>query len=320
MNLLASLRYLIALSEHRHFARAAQACHITQPALSNAIRALEKEFGAEIVRRGRTYAGLTSEGERILLTARRMVHEHEQLQGDLVGRGAHPQGKLRVGVVPTALPVATLFALRLRNLHPGITLGLRSMNSQEIESGLQDVTLDLAFGFSERTDGKRGRFDVLEQYREHYFLVRGIPDPASRSGPECRWADAAAMPLCLLSPDMHNRFVVDRAFAEAGAEVRPVMETNSVSALVMSIGGGTCTILPGALLPIVPRGAGMEIRALVEPQVTTAVSIIRMAGTTPSGAIEAALAFARSDAWAADLRAFLGAAFDSTNECAHVPK
>ena len=50
MNLLASLRYLVALHEHRHFGRAAQACHITQPALSNALRALEKEFGVVVVR------------------------------------------------------------------------------------------------------------------------------------------------------------------------------------------------------------------------------------------------------------------------------
>ncbi|MEG0557168.1 MAG: LysR family transcriptional regulator, partial [Comamonas sp.] len=53
MNLLTSMRYLVALNEHRHFARAAQACHITQPALSNALRALEAEFDAVIVRRGR---------------------------------------------------------------------------------------------------------------------------------------------------------------------------------------------------------------------------------------------------------------------------
>ena len=57
MNLLASLRYLAALDEHKHFGRAAAACHITQPALSNALRALEKEFGTAIVKRGRSFGG-----------------------------------------------------------------------------------------------------------------------------------------------------------------------------------------------------------------------------------------------------------------------
>ncbi|MEF9966812.1 MAG: LysR family transcriptional regulator, partial [Comamonas sp.] len=73
MNLLTSLRYLVALNEHRHFARAAQACHITQPALSNALRALEAEFGAVIVRRGRVFGGLTPEGEQVLATALSML-------------------------------------------------------------------------------------------------------------------------------------------------------------------------------------------------------------------------------------------------------
>jgi DNA-binding transcriptional LysR family regulator len=87
---LTSLRYLVALSEYRHFARAAQACHITQPALSNALRALEKEFGTPIVKRARSYAGLTPEGERVLGAARRMLNEHALLQQELAaaGRGA----------------------------------------------------------------------------------------------------------------------------------------------------------------------------------------------------------------------------------------
>ncbi|MDO8264166.1 MAG: LysR family transcriptional regulator, partial [Gallionella sp.] len=53
MSLFTSLRYLVALHQHKHFGRAAEACHITQPALSNAIRALEEEFGTAIVKRGR---------------------------------------------------------------------------------------------------------------------------------------------------------------------------------------------------------------------------------------------------------------------------
>ena len=84
MNLLASLRYLVALHEHRHFGRAAQACHITQPALSNALRALEKEFGVVVVRRGRSFEGFTPEGERVLATAQRMLHEHQVLQQDML--------------------------------------------------------------------------------------------------------------------------------------------------------------------------------------------------------------------------------------------
>jgi hypothetical protein len=57
MNPLATMRYLVVLDKHRHFARAARACHITQPALSNALRALEDEFGVTVIKRSHTYGG-----------------------------------------------------------------------------------------------------------------------------------------------------------------------------------------------------------------------------------------------------------------------
>ena len=95
MNLLASLRYLVALQEHRHFGRAAQSCHITQPALSNAIRALEREFNVVIVKRDRNFAGLTPQGERVLASAQLMLHEHANLQQELQSETLAPRGPVR---------------------------------------------------------------------------------------------------------------------------------------------------------------------------------------------------------------------------------
>ena len=108
MNLLASMRYLSALHTHRHFGRAAQACHITQPALSNALRALEDEFGVVIVQRARTYVGLTHEGEAVLATAQRMLRDNEVLRQELRSTEAEPQGRLRMASTPTAVPILGL--------------------------------------------------------------------------------------------------------------------------------------------------------------------------------------------------------------------
>ena len=132
MNLLVSMRYLAALDEHKHFARAAQACFVTQPALSNAIRALEEEFGTPIVKRGRTFVGFTPEGERLLESARRMLREEQLLKQDLSSVSGQPQGRLTIGVVPSAEPVAARFAAMLQARHPGIMPVVRSMSSQEI--------------------------------------------------------------------------------------------------------------------------------------------------------------------------------------------
>ena len=82
MNLIDAYRYLAALNVHRHFGRAAAACHVTQPALSNALRALESHFGCTIVRRGRQFEGFTAEGYRVLAAAHRMLREQEALDRD----------------------------------------------------------------------------------------------------------------------------------------------------------------------------------------------------------------------------------------------
>ena len=111
MNLLTSLRYLVALNEHKHFGRAAQACNVTQPALSNAIRALESEFEVTIVKRDRAFSGLTPEGERVLASAQYMLREHANLQTELRSETHLPRGPLRIGAVPTAVPIASAITI-----------------------------------------------------------------------------------------------------------------------------------------------------------------------------------------------------------------
>ena len=71
--LLRELEYLAALARERHFGRAAAACHVSQPSLSAAVRRLEHDLGVSIVQRGRRFAGLTPEGERVLLWAHRIL-------------------------------------------------------------------------------------------------------------------------------------------------------------------------------------------------------------------------------------------------------
>lgn len=320
MNMLAALRYLVALSEHRHYARAAQSCHITQPALSNALRALEKEFGITIVKRGRTYAGLTPEGEQVLATAQRMLHEHELLQQELRSSASQPQGTLQLGVVPTAVPIATHFAAQLRQHHPGISPVLRSLSSQEIELGLENLSLDLGLGFAERLNLRSQRFELLPQYTEHYFLVRRAADTTRTQlhlGLPMAWRDAAQLPLCLLTPDMHNRSIVDRAFAGLGLQVTPVMQTNSILALALSVvAGDVCSILPGALVGAVRSYAELEALPLVGPELTTAVGFFSLSKASPSRALQAALVLAQDSAWLRHAARHSGA-LHSAPESAH---
>jgi DNA-binding transcriptional LysR family regulator len=104
------LNYLIALDKHRHFGRAAESCHVSQPALSNGIRELERGLGIAIIKRNRTFEGITPEGERVIQWVRQVLASREGLrqEADLVR--SVPRGHLSIGVIPTASHAATLLS------------------------------------------------------------------------------------------------------------------------------------------------------------------------------------------------------------------
>jgi DNA-binding transcriptional LysR family regulator len=301
MNLLASMRYLVVLSEQKHFSRAALVCNITQPALSNAIKALEVDFGVVIIKRGRTYEGLTPEGERVLATAQRMLHEHKLLQQELGSQADKPVGTVRIGAVPTAVPIAARFAAMLQARHAGIQPVVLSHSSTELEMGVESLSIDLALGYTERMGLRDAKLTAWPQYTEHYFLLRRAAEPHATElqiGPSMQWLDAAQLPLCLLTPDMHNRTIVDAAFITAGKPVRPAIETNSILTMALAVvAGNVCSVMPGALVGAVRGYRELEALPLVGPVVRTAIGFMSHSAARPSRAMEAALTLLQDGAW-----------------------
>ena len=106
--LIRQLTYLVALAKEQHFGRAAEACCVSQPALSGAIRSIEQELGLTIVQRGRRFEGFTPDGERVLAWARRALAECEGLRQEARTTIKDPEGTLRIGAIPTTLPVIPL--------------------------------------------------------------------------------------------------------------------------------------------------------------------------------------------------------------------
>jgi DNA-binding transcriptional LysR family regulator len=292
---------LVALNEHKHFGRAAQACHITQPALSNAIRALESEFNVVIVKRDRSYAGLTLEGERVLASAQIMMHEHANLQQDLKSETHVPRGPLRIAAVPTAVPIAARFAAMLNARYAGIQPIVLSLSSSALEQGLEDLSIDMALGYSERMRVKDSRLQAWPQYTEHYFLLRKAVKrhkDGLHIGEPMEWKEAAELPLCLLTPEMHNRTIVDTAFRGAGVSVQPAMETNSIMTMMLSVvDGNVCSVLPGSLVDTLRGYRELTALPLVGPTVRTPIAFISHAQARPSRALEAGLSLAQDGAW-----------------------
>jgi len=302
MNLFTSLRYLAALHQHKHFGRAAEACHISQPALSNAIRALEEEFDTGIVKRGHAFQSFTPEGERIFVSAQRMLHEQELLEQDLKSAAGRPAGSLTLAAVPTVMPMAARFAGILQARHPGLIVVLWAMSSSDIEAGLEDLSIDLGFGFTDRLQAKVAKLTTVHQYTERYFLLRRTDPPAKKSlrskSRPMSWQDAAQLPLCLLTPDMHNRAIIEDAFRQAGIVIKPVIETNSILGLGMAVlAGEVSSILPGALVDVLSGYSELEAVPLHAPQVLTPIGFMYAFNDRPSHALRAALNMASEPTW-----------------------
>ena len=130
----------------------------------------------------------------------------------------------------------------------------------------------------------------------------------SHIGDPLAWSETAGLDLCLLTPDMHNRSIVDAAFARAGVTVKPVMETNSVLALALAVRTGSlASVMPGALVSSLREQPGLVFRPLVKPEVQTPVGFLTRREVAPTRVLEAALALARDTGWRTELATASGA-------------
>ncbi len=226
--LLRELEYLSTLARERHFARAAAACHVSQPSLSAAIRRLEHDLGVPIVQRGRRFAGLTPEGERVLLWAHRILAEAAALRQDLSSMRGGLAGTLRLAAIPTALTAASLLTTPLCGRHPAVRVSVESVPSRQVASLLSEYEMDVALTYLE--DETLTGLRTVPLYEERYLLL--TPDDGTFAGrPEAPWSEVATLPLCLLGPRMRNRRILDELFAAAGVVAVPAIETDSVGAL-----------------------------------------------------------------------------------------
>lgn len=233
--MLDKLEMFIALATEEHFGRAAERSGVSQPSLSAAIRQLESELGVQLVWRGSRYQGLTPEGARVLDWARRIVADARTLREEMRAARQGLSGNLRLGVIPTALPMVVRLTDPYLKRHPNVRIRILSRNSVEILQEVENLSLDA--GITYLDNEPLGRVSTVPLYSETYQLLMRADDPlAGRAALE--WSELAGLPLCLLTPDMQNRRIVNRMLAEAGVDAAPTVESNSILALIAHVTAG----------------------------------------------------------------------------------
>jgi len=263
------LKLLVSLAHHRHFSHAAEACGLSQPAFSARVRKMEETFALPLVRRGNKFLGFTAEGEVVLKWARRVLADVDGMHQEIAALKNDLTGKLVVGTIPTALPFAARVSSHLRQNHPNLLIEIQSLSSKQIDLRVADYSLDAGITYVEGADP-----DSTEKlYDESYVLIAPRALAPRRSG-QATWAEAAQLPLCLLTPDMRNRQFVDATFAGIGAEPTVVMEANGFTAVLVQVAGGTAaTIAPKSVADTHIADTASVLLDLVEPHVTRAIGL-----------------------------------------------
>ncbi|KQR78758.1 transcriptional regulator [Burkholderia sp. Leaf177] len=266
------LEYLVTLAREKHFARAAEVCHVSQPALSSAIRTLETELGLVIVERTRRFVGFTEDGERVLGWARQTLASLQNMRHDASAAQVKLIGTLRIGAIPTIIPITARMLAPCMREHPDMRYEVRSLSSDAILRQLDEYELDV--GLTYLDDQVQAGFSVLPLYLERYMLLSPASAAQDVSAPIQSWSDVGELPLGLLTSTMQNRQVINAAFRRGNVQPRVVLETDSLLSLYAHIQhAGLYSVFPHSLLSVLPSSNAVRASLLL-PELTRGIGLI----------------------------------------------
>jgi len=266
------LEFIIALAREEHFGRAAEACRVSQPTLSAGIKYLEDMFGVLLVQRGSRFRGFTPEGERVLEWARRIVGDARAMRQDVDALKRGLAGHLRIAAIPTALAMSAMLTTPYRAKHPEVRFTILSRTSIQVLSMIENLEVDA--GLTYLDNEPLGRVKSVPLYQEEYRLLTSGSAPLGDRD-QVTWAEVAKIPLCLLTPDMQNRRILDGLLRLAGGEPAPTLESNSVIVLFAHVRSGHwATIMPGKLAETLGLTDNVRSIPIVDPLVTHAVGLV----------------------------------------------
>ncbi|RKT34996.1 DNA-binding transcriptional LysR family regulator [Roseovarius halotolerans] len=255
--MLDKLEMFIAVARERHFGRAADSLGVTQPTLSAGIKQLEEQLGVQLIFRGSRFGGLTPEGQSALVWARRIVGDARQLKDEMRNTRHGLSGRVRIAAIPTALTWAARLSAIFNDQHPNVRFTILSRTSRDILTMLENFEADI--GISYIDNEPMGRVSTEHLYHEEYMLV--CSDRSSfASQKSVGWGELDGQKLCLLTPDMQNRRIINKNFMDAGIAPEAWIESNSIVALVSNVESGDwLTVLPADIARFLAGGKPLKI-------------------------------------------------------------
>ncbi|PWJ84301.1 transcriptional regulator [Pseudaminobacter salicylatoxidans] len=266
------LEFFLALAKEQHFGRAAEECGVTQPTLSAGIKQLEDQLGVMLVLRGSRFQGLTPEGSRVLEWARRIVGDSRTMREEMRAARHGLAGHVRIAAIPTALAMTPRLTTPFHEKHPAVTFSIISRTSIEVLTLLDNFEIDI--GITYLDNEPLGRVASVPLYSERYQLITAAGTPYSERK-SVTWAEVSTLPLCLLTPDMQNRRIINRHLEEAGVAAHTTLESNSMIVLFSHIRTGKwASIMPLNLTETFGFAEPIRAIPIVEPDASHLVGMV----------------------------------------------
>ncbi|WP_148862642.1 LysR family transcriptional regulator [Marinobacter fonticola] len=242
-----ALAAFIAIVDHRSFSEAAEALHLTQPAVSKRLASLENQISSPLIERGQRSLALTEAGQRLLPYARRILDELHNARLDLAASTGRIGGRLSViASHHIGLHHLPAWLRRLNREFPDVALELQFMDSESAFDQLKRRTCELAF--VTLNDAMDRHFDIQAQWQDPMVFIVGLTHPlASYESPVL--ADLAGYSALLPETNTATFRVVSRLFLTEKLTLRPQMPTNYLETIKMmtSVGLGW-SVLPESMV------------------------------------------------------------------------
>lgn len=270
--MLDKLEYLLALAREKNFGRAAETCGVTQPTFSSGIKQLEDTLGVMLVQRTSRFLGFTAEGERVLDWARTIVADARAMRAEVQTLKKGLVGHLRIAAIPTALPMVSALTTPYRAKHPNVKFTILSRTSIDILQMVENLEVDA--GLSYIDNEPLGRLRAVPLYNEQYRLLTSADSPLGDHD-RVTWAEVGKIPLCLLTPDMQNRRIIDGLLHAAGARAEPTLESNSMIVLFSHVRTGSwASVMPERLADTLGLTERLRSIPIVEPEVVHQIGLL----------------------------------------------
>ncbi|WP_189326137.1 LysR family transcriptional regulator [Streptomyces flaveus] len=274
------LQYFVAVAETRHFTRAADLVHVAQPSLSQQIKALERELGADLFLRARGNITLTDAGEALLPLARRILADAETARHEVGELVQLRSGRVRLGATPSVCTGLLPDVLRaFHDRYPGIRLLIEEGGSHDLVRELARGALDLALVVLPLPSPSPA-LTTVEVLREDLVVVSSPDAPTPGRGRTVRIPDLEGERLVMFRHGYDLRELTVAACRSAGFEPDFAVEGGEMDAVLGFVRAGLG-------VAVVPRmvatraGRGLRVTPLARPGLHRTIALAHRSDVAP---------------------------------------